>query len=288
MKTDGRCNRFFLQAILLCLSLCLSGGCCDPRNIGGYCTLGPCVGCCFLMGGLPTQTLLRVPVSFRVVDETTGQPVPGAEVDLYWENGHWEGGKTVHTNANRLGVVNIKVPDILWNEHGSGSAAERKFVYLMWIRIGAGGYRSLALEGLRPYTWGLRGKAIALRPEGKTDGRTVPVEVCVVGRNGEPFGKAEVSLGCRWREGGFQWEEASVGMETDEKGCGRFLWTPPACFESAEACWKLPEKVFSLWISARRRREGKEDGVTSVRVTNGAPVVIRVEHGERRTEASCD
>ena len=304
--TCGRISSFVANCFLSVWIAWISGGCAalleneaSEESVigraasalgaaGSCCLLGSCSGCCILMGGIPRMTVLWVPVSFRIVDETTGKSVPGAEVEVDWQSGMGEYGKPVHTNANRLGVVNIKVPNVMYGGQPGWFSAERKFVYLNRIRIGAEGYRSLSLQGSRPYTWGLRGKEIALRPEGKTDERTVPIEVSVVGRNGEPFGKAEVSMGCRWREGGFRWEEAPIYTETDEKGCVRFLWTPPACCESAEACWKLPEKAFTLWISARRRMEGKEDGVVSVRVTNGAPVVISVEHGEYRSEASFD
>ena len=193
----------------------------------------------------------------------------------------------MHANADRLGIVNIEVPDILCGECEPAVPANRKFVCLEQLRIGAEGYRSRSLTGLRPHTRGLRGKTIALRPEGKTDERTVPIELHVLGGNREPFGKAGVLIGWEWREGGFHWEEDVVRLETDEKGFARFLWTPPACFESAETCWKLPEKTFSLVVVAHRQMEG-EDGFTGCRVTNGAPVVLSVEPGEYRLDTDGD
>ena len=94
-----------------------------------------CGGFRILMGGRPGLTVLWLPVSFRVVDETTGLPVPGAEAALDWQGGMGEDGKTVHANADRLGIVNIEVPDILCGECEPAVPANRKFVCLEQLRI---------------------------------------------------------------------------------------------------------------------------------------------------------
>ena len=222
----------------------------------GHCLLATLVvgvgllagGCCMMAGGALGLYTMRFPVSFRVVDERTGDPIPGAQLQLHWQTSphHRSAGKPVSATTDAAGWVTFgSVPAIGW--HGD-VLREKPFVnvYVSRLFASADGYRPRTLRSLRHYSAGMRDLTIPLRRDGEKDGRTIPVEIEVVyDSDGTPVAGAEVALSSTWRSNGVEWREVTVG-ETGEDGRARFLWTPPPGFPDAQSCWDLPQEEFDL------------------------------------------
>lgn len=211
------------------------------------CFLGE--GCCMLMGGFGGLYTLKLPLSVRVVDETTGEPISGAVLTIDWRCGPlgWDWGESVQTKTSADGWGSIEnIPYVLANGNVV-SERPRKLVYLERIFSEAEGYTCRTLTGTRLYNRGLHGLTISLRRNGYVDKRTVPIDVWVVEvTDGRPVPEANVWLMWEWIQDGIRWSECFKQEKTDMAGHVRFHWTPPACFPDAESAWKKTGKSFNM------------------------------------------
>jgi hypothetical protein len=233
-------------------------------------------GCCMMAGGALGLYTMRFPVSFRVVDERTGEPIADAQLQLRWQTSphHRSAGKPVAATTDAAGWATFgSVPAIGW--HGD-VLREKPFVnvYVSRLFASADGYRPRTLRSLRHYSAGMRDLTIPLRRDGETDGRTIPVEIEVVyDSDGTPVEGAKVALRSTWRRRGVEWCEEIAG-ETGEDGRAQFHWTPPSGFQDAQSCWNSPQEQFDLEAIAYANL--KTPGTFMDRIQTNS-VVLRVD-----------
>jgi len=105
------------------------------------------LGVLSLAGCASTIQSVRLPISMRVVDASTLEPVSGATVELQWRSGfqgyYW--GKSVHRTVDARGSVTFASPDIepVSEDGYTISSTPREKIFVSCILVRADGYEIL-------------------------------------------------------------------------------------------------------------------------------------------------
>ncbi|MEI6515531.1 MAG: hypothetical protein WCO77_06105 [bacterium] len=107
-----------------------------------------CVSCASMLQSI------RLPVTIRILDAETSQPVPGAKVDLQWRSGfqgyYW--GRSVIKNTDTNGVAlfaSVDVPPISEDGYSLGKSEIRK-LFISAVVVSVSGYEKTAVKYPEP------------------------------------------------------------------------------------------------------------------------------------------